>query len=93
MRPRRPVVHHGAVALSSGSRYQALPALQSIPPVPALAGAITSACWRCSDQAARQTALSRFAGRDHAPDVRVMQQADVMVNPASTTRKGFGLPT
>ena len=31
MRPRRPVVHHGAVALSSGSLYQARPALQSIP--------------------------------------------------------------
>ena len=43
MRPRRPVVHHGAVALSSGSRYQARPALQSIPPVPAKRRAITSA--------------------------------------------------
>ena len=31
MRLRRPVVHHGAVALSSGSLYQARPALQSIP--------------------------------------------------------------
>ena len=31
MRPRRPVVHHGAVELSSGSLYQARPALQSIP--------------------------------------------------------------
>ena len=34
MRPRRPVVHHGAVALSSGSLYQAGPALQSIPASP-----------------------------------------------------------
>lgn len=40
MRLRRPVVHHGAVALSSGSRYQALPALQSIPPSRPSAGAI-----------------------------------------------------
>ena len=55
------------------------PALQSIPPSRPSAGAITSACWRCSDQAARTTAFSRFAGRDHAPDVLGMQQADVMV--------------
>lgn len=40
MRPRRPVVHHGAVALSSGSLYQARPALQSIPHYRPCAGAI-----------------------------------------------------
>ena len=58
------------------------------PPSRPCAGAITSACWRCSDQAARQKAFSRFAGRDRDDvDVRGMQQADVMVR-----RNALGVP-
>ena len=59
--------------------WPSCPPFKAFTPSRPSAGAITSACWRCSDQAARTTAFSRFAGRDHAPDVRGMQQADVMV--------------
>ena len=79
MRLRRPVVHHGAVALSSGSRYQARPALQSIPPVPAKRRGHHIGLLARLRSSRVPKALSRFAGRDNAPDVRGMQQVDVMV--------------